>query len=231
MHNKKIITIIPARGGSKGIKKKNLINFYGKPLIYWTIKQSLSSKKISSVWVTSDDNQILNYSKKIGANTILRPKKFATNNSKSEEAWLHAIKEIKKKINFDIVVTPQPTSPIRGNKDFDNAINFFIKGKYNSLFSAEIINDYFIWEIKNKKINPLNYSLKKRQMRQKISQKFHENGSFYIFETSGFLKNKIRLFGKIGIYLMDHYKSNQIDDVSDLFFCETIMNAYKNKLK
>ena len=70
---KNIVAIIPARGGSKGIPKKNLIDFCGKPLVSWTIEQSLDVKTISTVWVSSDSQQILDVGKRLGANTILRP--------------------------------------------------------------------------------------------------------------------------------------------------------------
>ena len=73
----KTYSIILARGGSKGIKNKNLVKINNKPLIFWTIFQSLKSKKIDEVWVSSDSKKILSISKKIGANIIKRPKKFS----------------------------------------------------------------------------------------------------------------------------------------------------------
>ena len=149
MKKKKIHSVILARGGSKGIHKKNLHLVKGKPLLYWSIKKSLQSKKIAKTWVSSDSTEILKYSKKIGASIIKRPKKFASDNSSSEVAWLHAAKKLKNE--SDIIVGIQPTSPIRDSKDFDNAINKFIKGKYDSLFTGQKIKDFFIWKINKKK--------------------------------------------------------------------------------
>ena len=220
MNKKKVHSVILARGGSKGIRNKNLYPVKSKPLIYWSIKKSLQSNKIDETCVSSDSNEILSYSKKIGANIIERPHKFATDNSSSEVAWLHAAKKLEN--DADIIVGIQPTSPIRESKDFDNAINKFIKNKYDSLFSALKISDFFIWKENNKKL-VANYNFKKRPRRQNIKEQFHENGSFYIFKTKNFLKYKCRLFKKIGFYEMEKIKSFQIDDIEDVKIIEKLM--------
>lgn len=222
----KVIAIIPARGGSKGIKRKNLINFCGKPLIYWTINQCVKSKLIKDVWVSSDNEEILDFANNQNVNTIKRPKNISHSNSTSEEAWLHAINIIEQNHNFDLIITPQVTSPVRDNDELDKAIKFFIKKKYDSIFSGEEIKDYFVWEKKLKKIRPINYLLKKRLLRQKINTKYHENGSFYIFNKNKFKNKKIRLFGNIGVYKMSNYKSFQIDDYNDLYLVENLMNKF-----
>lgn len=217
---KKIHSIILARGGSKGIKNKNLYPINSKPLIYWSIKKSIESKKIDKTWVSSDSEEILNYSKKIGAHIIKRPRRFANDKSTSESAWLHAAKKLKN--DAEIIVGIQPTSPIRDSKDFDDAIIKFTKHKYDSLFSALKINDFFVWKKKQQKF-VANYNYKKRPRRQNIKSQFLENGSFYIFHTKKFLKYKCRLFQKIGIYEMEKIKSFQIDDMNDIIIIEKLM--------
>tara|TARA_Y100000768_G_scaffold388873_1_gene388139 strand:- start:4647 stop:5309 length:663 start_codon:yes stop_codon:yes gene_type:complete len=210
-----IHSIILARGGSKGIKKKNIVKINNKPLIYWSIRKSINSKKVSMTWVSSDNNEILKVAKKNGAKIIKRPKKISGNNSSSELAWLHAIKFIEKKYKIDCVLGIQPTSPIREKNDFDNAISKFIKKKFDSLFSANRFYDFNFWYEKNNKLIA-NYDPKKRKMRQKIKEKFLENGSFYIFDKKKFLQNKVRLFGKIGIYEMKKKCQFQIDEIEDI---------------
>ena len=217
---KKIHSVILARGGSKGIINKNLYPVNSKPLVYWSIKKSILSKKINKTWVSSDSKEILNYSKKNGASIIERPFKFARDNSSSEVAWLHAANKLK--YEADIIVGIQPTSPIRDFKDFDNALEKFVDNKYDSLFSAQKINDFFIWKQKNKKLIP-NYSYKQRPRRQNIAVKYLENGSFYIFNTKKFLKYRTRLFDKIGLYEMKKIKSFQIDDMDDIEIVNKLM--------
>ena len=215
-----IHSVILARGGSKGIKNKNMYPVKSKPLIYWSIKKSLDSSLINKTWVSSDSKEILEYSKKVGANIIERPSRVATDRSSSEAAWLHAARILENDV--DVIVGIQPTSPIRDGKDFDNALNKFIQHKYDSLFTALRINDFFIWKQNNTKL-VANYNYKKRPRRQNIDDKFHENGSFYIFKTKEFLKYKSRLFKKIGIYEMEKIKSFQVDDMDDLAIIEKLM--------
>ena len=122
--------IILARGNSKGIKNKNLIKINNKPLLYWTIKNSIESKLVNQTWVSSDSDKILKYAKGIGAKTIKRPLELAGDNSSSESGWIHAAKFIdNKKINFENIVALQATSPIRGSEDLDKAIKFYLKKK------------------------------------------------------------------------------------------------------
>ena len=221
---KKIHAIILARSGSKGIKNKNLLKINKKPLIYWSIKSCLISKKINDTWVSSDSDKILSIAKKYGAKTIKRPKKLSCDTSSSEDAWRHAINFIKKKNIIDIVVGVQPTSPIRSNYDFDNAIKKFFVKKNQSMFSASNFERFFSWSIE-KKIKS-NYNLNKRPIRQKLKKTILENGSFYIFNSKLFLKYKNRLFGNIGFYLMEKYKGFQIDNLEDLYLIKLLM---KNK--
>jgi len=225
MTKKTFIAIILARGGSKGIKNKNLVKIKNKPLIFWTIKDCLKSKKIKSIWVSSDSEKILNYSAKCGSNVIKRPKKYALDRSSSEASLHHAIKYLdSKNINFSDVVFLQATSPLRDKKDIDNSCNLYVSKNYDSLFSAVKINDHFIWK-KNRQKLLANYNFKKRPRRQIIENKFLENGSFYIFNKKKFLKFKNRLFGKIGVYLMSKMNSFQIDNCEDIQLINKLVGA------
>ena len=227
MFKKKIIAIILARGGSKGVKNKNLIKINGKPLIYWSIKSFLTSNKIQSVWVSSNSKKILSISQKYGANIIKRPENISHDFSPSELAWIHALKYIKNKTNeIDAVVGVQPTSPIRTTKLIDEAINKFYEKKLDSLFTSKKINDHFIWKIIRGTLKA-NYSYRKRQMRQKISDKYLENGSFYIFKAEKFLKKKCRLFGKIGTFVMPKIYSFQIDDKEDIKIISSLRKNFR----
>ena len=225
MMKKSFVAIILARGGSKEIKLKNLILIKNKPLIYWIIKDCLRSKLLDSIWVSSDNEKILKYSKKLGVNIIKRPKKYAADSSSSESVWLHAIKFLENRnLIFDNIVGLQPTSPLKDKKDIDNACKLFLKNEYDSLLSAQKIKDYFVWKKSGKKIYA-NYNFKKRPRRQNIEDKFLENGSFYIFNKKKFLKFKNRLFGKIGVYIMKKMNSFQIDDYEDIKLINKLVGA------
>ncbi len=230
MKNKINIAVILARGGSKGIPGKNLKKLNGKPLLYWSICQCLNCDQISSVWVSSDSNKILEFAKKAGANTILRPDNISKDNSSSDSGWLHAINFFdRNNIYLDTVVALQATSPLRESKDIKKALSYFYSKKNDSLFSGSKNNEiFFNWTKQITKIKP-NYNIRIRTRRQKLNNIILENGSFYIFDKKKFQKNKNRLFGKIGIYLMDKIKSFQIDDLHDFEIVNSIMSNKKYK--
>ena len=223
-------SIILARGGSKGIKNKNLFKINNKPLIFWSILASLSSKIINQTWVSSDSLKIINFSKKVGAQTLVRPSKFSNDTASSESAWLNSLEQIRKKNNkVDLIVGIQPTSPIKTGKDLDEAIKKFKENKYDSLFSSTEINDYCVWSKEDGKFKA-HYDFKNRKRRQSIKVRYLENGSFYIFKSDMFKKYKNRLFGKIGTYKQNKTKSFQIDNHEDIFLVNSIMkNKYIKK--
>ncbi len=230
MEKKINIAIILARGGSKGILNKNLKILNGKPLLYWTIRQCLNCKKISKVYVSSDSKEIIKISEKFGANTITRPKNISKDNSSSESGWLHAVNYFdKKKINLDTIIALQATSPLRESKDIKKALEYFYLKKLDSLFTGSINNEiFFNWTKISSKLRP-NYNIHIRTRRQNLKNSILENGSFYIFNKNKFKRNKNRLFGKIGVYLMSKIKSFQIDDLNDFQIIKSIMNNKKVK--
>ena len=223
-----IVAIILARGGSKGIPAKNIINFCGKPLICWTIKQLQMVKEISSVWVSSDSEKILEISKEFGTEIIRRPSEISGDRAVSEEAWLHALKYIENEIGaVDIVVAPQVTSPLRDPGDIERGIRDFNIQKYDSLFSCSPAKDLCLWE-KNSagELCSVNYNYKVRKRRQDISKQYIENGSFYLFKPEILRKHNNRLGGKIGIVEMDYWKMLEIDSIEDLKICEALMKTF-----
>jgi len=220
-----IVSIIPARGGSKGIPKKNILNFCGKPLISWTIEEVLGSKLINDVYVSSDADDILEISENYGAKVIKRPKTIARDNSTSEEALKHAIAFVRKNVKekIDIVVFCQATSPLRTSEDIDNAISYFISTQADSLFSAVILESLYTWRKQKKELISVSYDYKNRVRRQKRPPLYLENGSIYIFKPEVLEKYNNRLGGKISMYIMDYWKSFDIDTMEDIEICEYFM--------
>ena len=224
--------IILARGGSKGIKNKNLIKLHGKPLIAWTIEKCLACKHVSKVFVSSDSDKILDCAITHGAQAIKRPPEISNDTSTSEEGWSHGINFINsyyKKVP-DLILAPQATSPIRSSNDFSKAITKFKLEELDSLLSVSQISDYFIWEAVNNNFSSTNYDYNNRRRRQLIEERYHENGSFYLFSTKFFLQAKNRLGGKIGIHIMEKFKEFQIDEPDDILICESILNVFKDRL-
>ena len=220
------VAIIPARGGSKGIPGKNILSVAGKPLLAWSIEQAMHSTKIHSVWVTSDCPEILEIACNYGAEAIKRPDNISGDEATSEEAWIHALHEINKRIDVGLVVCMQPTSPVRGRDDLDEAITKYHKENLDSLLSVTRIEDHFEWRLGKLGAEPINYDYNNRRRRQDIEIKYLENGSFYIVSPEILVKNNNRLGGVVGFYEQEKYKMNQIDNIEDIALCEAILNGY-----
>ena len=223
-----VAAIILARGGSKGIPLKNVIDFCGKPLIAWTIQQLQQAKGINSIWVSSDSEEILSISHDYGIKTVKRPSGIAGDTSTAESGWLHALEFIEKQIgNIDLVLAPQVTSPLRESSDIERGLNDFQEQHFDSMFSCSVVKDLFLWEkTPSDNLRSVNYDYKSRQRRQDIPDKFIENGSFYLFKPNVLRKHNNRLGGKIGITLMDFWKMFEVDSMEDLRICEALMKAF-----
>lgn len=141
----KIVAIIPARKGSKGIKNKNIILYKNKPLIYHSIKSALKLKKIDKVLVSTDSKKFKNIAEKYGASVILRPKKLSKDNSLEKEFLVHAYNYLKKKEKFivDLFILLRPTCPDRDIKDLKKALNIAIKNfkKFSSIRSVHKLHN------------------------------------------------------------------------------------------
>ena len=223
-----IVAVVPARGGSKGIPSKNLVEFCGKPLIVWTVEQATAAARIDSVWVSSDDEAILDVSARAGARTIKRPVAISGDTATSESCWLHALGAIEADgPAIDVLVAPQCTSPLREPADFDAAIELFEREGCDSLFSATPAGDFNIWRPNAKgELESFTYDYRNRGRRQDKREQFLENGSFWVLRPSVLREHNNRLGGSIGAYPMEFWKSFQIDEPDDLRFCAALMRAY-----
>ena len=220
----KIITIIPARSGSKRIPRKNIIPFLGKPLVEHSIEHAQKSRLVNRVIISTDDEEIAGIAAKCGAEVIKRPQDISGDKSSSETALLHVVDHLEKTEGYspDIVVFLQCTSPLRKNDDIDNAIKILINKKSDSLFSVYRFNKY-IWRLKNGSIIPVNYDYQNRWREQDFPIQYQENGSIYVFKPWVLKELKNRLGGKIEIFEMDYINSFQIDSYEDLALCECIL--------
>ena len=213
----KIISIIPVRGGSKGIPMKNLQILNKKPLLYHTVNVSQKSSYINRTIVSTENIQLGKYAKKIGAEVISRPKKLALDKSPTEPVMLHVLSYLKRTEKYipDVVVLLQNTSPFRTVKHIDDALTFFFKNKYDSVLSG-FLSSELLWINKNKLSFPVNYIPTKRPQRQNIKHVYFENGAIYITKYKNFIRTKCRISGKIGMFSMPKKNSIEIDEQNDL---------------
>lgn len=224
MFNKqKILALIPARGGSKGIKDKNIVFLAGKPLIAYSIEAAKYSKYIDDIIVTTDSEKIAEISKQYGASVpFMRPAELATDTSKTIDAVLHAIQTLKTMgKEYDVLILLQPTQPLRTNKNIDEAIEVYYKNKEDGLVSVSPVDDspLLIRSISNdgKLLNLLSQNSTCR--RQDMPEYYKVNGCIYINkieeinENTSFNDNKIP-------FIMTKEHSIDIDELSDLCMAE-----------
>jgi N-acylneuraminate cytidylyltransferase/CMP-N,N'-diacetyllegionaminic acid synthase len=228
---KKVLAIIPARGGSKGLPQKNILPLLGKPLIAWTIEQALESKYLDEVVVSTDDEEIAKISKKYGAEVpFMRPKELATDKAKGIKVVFHALKWLEEHNEYyDLLILLQPTSPFRTAKDINQAIELlFIKNAKaivsvcetehhpywaNMLPSDGCMKDFLRPEAANKN-------------RQDLPIFYRLNGAIYLAYYSYLKMQKGFLGDKTYAYIMPRKSSIDIDDEFDFKFAEFVMSNY-----
>jgi CMP-N,N'-diacetyllegionaminic acid synthase len=220
--------ILLARGGSRGIPRKNLIDFCGKPLLAWSVEHCVAAQGVDSVWVSSDSEEILEIGQAYGARPIHRPDELSGDVATSESGWLHAI-DVVEKTDGPIaqVVAPQVTSPLREATDIERGLALFAKEQYDSMFSCSPAEDLYFWEFsKGKNIESVNYDWRNRKRRQDHAPQYIENGSFYIF-TPEVLRRFNNRFGEhIGMVEMDFWKTFEIDSPETLRLCAALMREF-----
>ncbi len=222
----KINAIVLARGGSKGIPQKNIIDFCGKPLLAWTIEHCLVGG-VDMVYISSDSNEILEIGEEYGAHSIKRPEYISGDDATSESGWLHALDVIKKNYGeVDWVLAPQVTSPLRTADDIKKGLAIARSGQYDSLFSCSIVEDLFFWEDRAGVLESINYNWQNRKRRQDIANQYIENGSFYLFRPEVLHQNNNRFGGVIGAVEMEFWKMFEIDSKEDLRMCSALMKEF-----
>lgn len=224
-----ILSIIPARGGSKGIKRKNIKLINNKPLIAYSIEASLNSKYITKTILSSEDDEILEVAKNYGAQTLKRPIELAQDETKTAPVMLQVIEELEKN-NYkpDYVVLLQPTSPLRDSNYIDSAMDYYFKKQkegYDSCFSGfDIGYTHSKWRVlHNNKLECL-YDFRTRPRRQDVDEHYQmvqENGAFYVLPTETLKETKDFIGYNPCIYLTD--RMIDIDTVEDFEKVEKII--------
>ncbi|MFH1894579.1 MAG: acylneuraminate cytidylyltransferase family protein [Patescibacteria group bacterium] len=209
INNKKVIAIIPARGGSKGIPRKNIKVLLGKPLLFWSIKAAKESKYVDRIIVSTEDSEIAEVSRCFGAEVLSRPKNLAADTATTISVLKHVIEKIPE---ADIVVLLQPTSPVRTGGLIDKAIEKFIKSRADTLATGYICRDYEWGTVNN-------------LPRQKLKGWFYDDGNIYIHRKDYLERGK--WFGKkLEKMIIGKVYNFEIDDEIDFFIIEALMENY-----
>jgi CMP-N,N'-diacetyllegionaminic acid synthase len=228
LHKHKIACVIPARGGSKGLPRKNIKLLAGKPLIAYTIGQALQSHYIDRTIISTDDPEIADVSRQYGAEVpFMRPDNLAGDHASTIDVLLHAIHwlEEQEKYDFDILVLLHATTPLRSIDDINSCINLLVEAKADNVFSVAEAhrNPYFnMVEADERGIATL---VKKGKFttRQSAPKVYDMNASIYVW-WKDILKNEKKIFlKKSHIYIMPKERSIDIDDDFDFKIAEFLL--------
>ncbi len=222
---KSILAIIPARGGSKGVLRKNIRDLAGKPLIAWTIEEAKKSKYIDRLVLSSEDEEIIEVAKTWGCEVpFVRPAELALDDIPGVEPVIHAINIIEGK--YDYIVLLQPTSPLRTVEDIDGCIEKCINGSFSSCVSiCEVEHSpYWMYNLTEQgKMQKLIETDKSFTYRQDIPVVYRLNGAVYVAQIEFVLKEKSFISDETKGYVMDVEHSVDIDTEIDLLFCELMI--------
>jgi CMP-N,N'-diacetyllegionaminic acid synthase len=223
----KIAAFIPARGGSKGVKRKNIRLLAGKPLIYYTIQAALESNYIDKVIVSTEDKEIAEISKSFGAEVpFLRPQGLAEDTTTTIDVVLHGIKVFFSQEKWDSMVLLQPTQPLRTSEDIDNALVFYYEHSKRSLVSVSEVGDHPILMRrfdKDRKLQKL-FDLPSSVRRQDMEQIYRVNGAIYINQMESLTRETSFNDNELG-FIMDKSHSVDIDELPDFALAEYYLSG------
>jgi len=224
----KILAIIPARGGSKTIPRKNIKLLNGKPLIYYTIKESIKSKYLGRIIVSTEDKEISEISKKYGAEVIERPEELAKDETPTIDVIFHVLQVQAENFEPGLVVLLQPTSPLRNVQDIDNAIELFLKNDCESVVSVCEAEHSLYWsfEIENRYLKPIFGGKYLNMRRQDLPKVYTPNGAIYVSTPEILRKYKSFYCSKTIPYIMPPERSVDIDNEIDFMLAELLMRKY-----
>jgi YrbI family 3-deoxy-D-manno-octulosonate 8-phosphate phosphatase len=210
------ICIIPARGGSKGLPRKNVLPLCGRPLIAWNILAALEACGGGNVYVTTDDAEIASVGKRFGARIVQRPAELADDGASSESALLHALDTIRTERELpEFFLFLQCTSPLTDVDDIRTVMELMKRENADSALSATA-SHRFLWKpATDGSVGGVNHDPRIRQRRQDRAPEFAENGAIYAMRTAGFLDSKHRFFGKTVLHAMPEERSWEIDSLAD----------------
>ena len=221
--NKTFLAIIPARGGSKRLPRKNVEDLCGKPLIAWSIEAGLKSKYIDKVVVSSDDEEILNTASKLRIDTIKRPDILASDTATSFDVIKHVLSISK---NYDYVVLLQPTSPLRNNTHIDKAIKLLEQKNADAIISVCEMDHSPLWSNTLQEDGALDTFLRDNvsdKRSQELEKYYRVNGAIYICKLDKLLKEEsFFLKENIYAYIMNRASSVDIDEQIDLDFARVL---------
>ncbi len=225
--DKTVLAIIPARGGSKGVPRKNIRDLGGKPLIAWTIAAARSSAYLDRIIVSTDDAEIANVARQFNAEVpFMRPAELARDGSSGIDPVIHALETLAEK--YDYMVLLQPTSPFRNAQDIDQAIELCVKKGAETCVSVTENSKSPYWAYKidaQQRIEPLFPVEEKIACRQQLPKTYAQNGAIFVAACNFVLKTATLQNRQTLAYIMPSERSIDIDSEYDLRLANLLLET------
>ena len=218
------VAVIPARGGSKGVPRKNVRDLAGLPLVAHTIRAALAAEHVARVVVSTDDAQIAAVARRFGAEVVDRPAELSGDTASSESALRHALEVLSAAGEVPpLVMMLQCTSPLTTSDDLDQAVETLLRSSADSCFTA-VPFFHFLWrDGEGGEARGVNHDGKIRKRRQDLEPQYLENGAVYVMRTARFLEEGTRFCGKTVICAVSPERLLEIDDPVDFVKAEAVM--------
>jgi YrbI family 3-deoxy-D-manno-octulosonate 8-phosphate phosphatase len=223
---REVLAVIPARGGSKGIPRKNVRLVAGEPLLAFIVREALRSRRLTRVVVSTDDHEIGEVARRYGAEVIWRPSGISDDTATSESALVHALDHLREVEGYepDLLVFLQCTSPLTLAQDIDGTIDTLLEtGADTALAVADF--HYFLWRGPHDDAAGINHDKLVRPRRQDREPQYLEAGAVVVARTRGFLAAKHRFYGRSAIYEIPLERCLEIDEPSDLLVAQARLVA------
>jgi len=225
------LAIIPARGGSKGIPRKNVRLLAGKPLIAHTLEAARKSRFIRRVVVSTDDPEIAAVSQRYGAEVVWRPAEISGDMASSESALAHALEHLRSTEGYgpDLVVFLQCTSPLTVTEDIDGTVQALLDENADTALAVTPFH-YFLWhrDTRGDAVG-INHDKRVRLLRQQREPQYRETGAVYVMRAQGFLQARHRFFGKTAIHVIPLERCLEIDDPVDFEIAEMLLQEQQRE--
>ena len=229
--NNSVLAIIPARGGSKGIPRKNVRLLHGKPLVAHTIERACQARSVDRVVISTDDHDVRRIAEGSGAEVVLRPADISGDTASSESALLHVLEQLRQAEGYepDLVVFLQCTSPLMSPEDIDGTVGALLSQNADSAFTVTPFHRFLWKQTVDGETIGINHNSRERLLRQEREAQFLENGAVYVMRANGFKEAKHRFFGKTAMYVVPTNRSVEIDEPLDLCIAEMLMQEWQRK--
>jgi len=231
MLEKKILGVIPARGGSKGVKNKNITSLNGKPLIAYTIDAAKKSKLLTHAVVSTDNTVIASVAKKYGGDVpFMRPSNLATDSAPSAPVVAHALQFMEEHhgLTYDAIMLLQPTTPLRLASDIDRAIELWLNSDSDSLVSVVNVGAEHPLRMKRivgeRLVNYIDQGMEDMRPRQELPAVYIRNGAIYLTSRELFVATKSLVGEDVVPYIMPEERSVNIDASKDLFYADYLLS-------